>query len=220
MRKEIKAPLRPEHLRIHAHTRTQVQHVPRTPHSALLFIFLPLLRLCFWCAAAKRRSPATVKTKPKSKATTCFLLPHSSSPPFSLPPLFSHSLSLPRSVCGQSPSLATSHWRRLWKFSSVFSHAFSINSSFFFFILIAFSHFLFCSLFRFVRYCVIVVCAFCFCWGCAELVSLASVIVMSAIRLGIIETIVQLRVFDGQLLAASEGRALFAFYSFCFALHS
>lgn len=43
---------------------------------------------------------------------------------------------------------------------------------------------------------------------------------MSAIRLGIIETIVQLRVFDGQLLAASEGRALFAFYSFCFALHS
>lgn len=133
MRKEIKAPLRPEHLRIHAHTRTQVQHVPRTPHSALLFICLPLLWLCFWCAAAKRRSPATVKTKPKSKATTCFLLPHSSSPPFALPPLFSHSLSSP--LCLRPESFAR-HFTlaAAVKILKCFSHAFSINSSFFFFL--------------------------------------------------------------------------------------
>lgn len=194
MRKEIKAPLRPEHLRIHAHTRTQVQHVPRTPHSALLFIFLPLLWLCFWCAAAKRRSPATVKTKPKSKATTCFLFPHSSSPFLSslspLSPLF-FSLCLRPESFARHFTLAAAVKILKCFFARIF------NKFFVFFFLIAFSHFLFCSLFRFVRYCVIVVCAFCFCWGCAELVRLASVIVMSAIRLGIIETIVQLWVFDG-----------------------
>lgn len=142
MRKEIKAPLRPEHLRIHAHTRTQVQHVPHTPHTTpSSSSSFPCCGLAFDVQLPKGDRQQQSKQSQNQRRLHAFsspipLLHPSPSLPSSFP--FSSSLCLRPESFARHFTLAAAV-----KILKCFSHAFSINSSFFFFI--AFSHFLFCS---------------------------------------------------------------------------